>query len=797
MTDPLRVGLAFLVGATASLVAAPTLDDARQALKDGQVQVAIYKLSQNDKKWGNATDQAAADLLLGEALIAAGRYEESVTKLSRLANGNPAAKFLLAESYSALGEPEKAQPLYVALAALPEYASRAAVGQARVLRQLWRSREAVAVLKARSKAAPGDEAVAIELAEQLLDSGDPAAASAAMSGLQSVSARANYLRGRILLAQGEPAQARAVFDTITSCPGRLAAGLAIARAESELQLKEPAEAEKILESFIEEKSFLPGLAEVFAALDHVYAAQTSASSTELRRWSDDSSKALRAGYALFYLARNESRTGNASRGRDLYAEFLAKYPENPLGLDARAELAASLLAEGQASQALTLLESDSGGRAAFLRGRAQAALGQYKAAGASFLDAGEEVPLEREALANAALCTMLSGVPDEKNEAVARLRALPSGAAVLDRFEFLSAMHLAAQRSPSAAARLAAIADSASPHAAQARLALAEWDAALLDYSGAKAQLRRVSTQDGSSPVVQERAAALAVFVADNGAPEAEAEVKRLAEDFLKAYPESTFAPEIHMKLGEMYFRRGDYLAARGEFVDVAEKFPDSPLAEKAVFLTARAMERSMDPKTMLEAIGLYESVAAKGGTLAARARLAQAMLFNALKKPKDALGVFDKILASKPDAELRATALTEAGETLLAEGDKDPANYQRAIAAWKQLTDDPTTSRMWSNQAWFRIGTAYEKLNQPDAALDAYYTVISRGPQDPKGGGEPEYFWYYKSGFEAGTLLQEKKLYKEAIAVYEKISAVDGPRAGEAAERIKKLRLENFIWED
>jgi TolA-binding protein/thioredoxin-like negative regulator of GroEL len=797
MKDSLRIGLAVFVGAAATSFGVSPLDDARQALSDGQVQVAIYKLSQNDRKWGNAADQAAADLLLAEALIAAGRYEESVSRLSRLANGNPAAKLLLAEAYAALEEPEKALPLYVALASLPDYASRAAVGQSRALKQMWRSRDAIAVLKARAKAAPKDEAVELELAEQSLDAGDPAAAGAALSGLQGLSARANYLRGRVLLEQGEPAQARAVFDSITSCPGRLAAGLAIAKAASELQLKEPAEAEKILESFIEEKPFLPGLAEVFAALDRVYAAQSSASSTELRRWSDDSNNALRAGYALFYLARNETRTGNAGRGQELYSEFLAKYPGNPLGLEARAELAAALLVEGHPGQALELLESESGGRASFLRGRALAALGQYKEAGASFLDAAEDSAFEREALANAALCTMLAGVPDDKNEAVVRLRALPGGAAVLDRFEFLSAMHLAAKRDPAAAARLAAIADSTSPHAAQARLALAEWDASTLDLPAAKAQLQRVSKQDGANPVVQERAAALSVFVADSGAPEAEAEVKRLAEEFLKTYPDSTFAPEIHMKLGEMYFRRGDYLAARGEFVDVAEKFPDSPLAEKAVFLTARAMERSMDPKTMFEAIGLYESVAAKGGMLAPRARLAQAMLFNALKKPKDALGVFDKILASKPDAELRATALTEAGETLFAEGDSDPSNYQRAIAAWKQLTDDPAVSRMWSNQAWFRIGTAYEKLNQPDAALDAYYTVISRGPQDAKSGGEPEYFWYYKSGFEAGQILEDRKLYKEAIAVYEKISAVDGPRAGEATERIKKLRLANFIWED
>jgi outer membrane protein assembly factor BamD (BamD/ComL family) len=790
------LGAGLCLGAASGPAWASPLDDARQALGDGQVQVAIYKLTSNDRKWANSAEQAAADLLLGEALIAAGRYQESVTRLSRLAEGNPTARFWLAEAHAALEEPEKALPLYQSLAALPEFASRAAVGQARALKQLWRTRDALAVLETRTKAAPEDEAVFLEWAEQALDAGDLAAAETALAGLKSSSPRAKFLQGRVLLARNEPAQAKAIFDTISTCPAQMAAGLAIARAEAELLLKEPAEAEKILESFIAESATLPGLAEVFAALDRVYAAQPSASSTELRRWAEDSNS-RRGGFALFYLARNEVRAGNEARGREYYRQFVEKFPGNPLGLEARVALAQALLAEGQPEPALALLESEGGGRASFLRGRAEAALGRFKDAEASFLGAAETPTLEREALANAALCAMQAGVSADKNEAMTRLRGVAGGEAALERLEFLAAMHLAARRDPEAAARLTAIAGSSSPYAAQARLALAEWQAAQLDYEGAKAQLRLVSTQNGANAAVQERAEALGVFVADTGEPRADAEVKRLAEAFLKTYPDSAFAPEIHMKLGEMLYRRGDYLAARGEFNEVAEKFPDSPLAEKAVFLSARAMERSMDPKTMAEAIELYEVVATKGGPLSQRARLAQAMLFNALKKPKDALGVFDKILESKPDPELRATALTEAGETWFAQGEADPPSYQRAIATWKQLADDPSASRMWRNQARFRMGAAYEKLNQPDAALEAYYTVIAGGPRAAKDGGEPEYFWYYKAGFEAGKLLEERELWKEAIAVYEKISAVDGPRAGEAAERIKKLRLANFIWED
>lgn len=782
-----------------SSLRATTLDDARKALEDGLPQVALYRLQQ--EKHRDAPDRAAADLLMGEVLFSTGRFDEAIGKLIPLAASEPVAQYWLAESYAALGQPERALPLYRALAREGTFSGRAVIGEARMLHSLWRAGEALELLTARFRANPGEEGIALELAEQALDAGDLALATEALARVASASALANSLRGRVLMAQGAYREARAVFQTIPQWPARLASGLAIALSECQLKTQEPAEAEKPLEAFIEDTPSLPGLGGVFAALDRVYAAQTSPSNTELRRWAEDAADPLRAGFATFYLARNEARAGDVERSRQLFAQFLEKYPGNPLGLAARLELAASLLTAGRAAEAFALVESDAGADAAFLRGRAQAAQGKFADAGANFLEAAEEARIEPEALFNAALCGLLADVPEKQNEGVSRLRALSGGAAALARFEFFAAMRQAARREPDAGRRLAEIASGTSAYAAQARLALAEWDALRLDFPAAHAELQKISNTPDLSPVVEERAGALAVFVADTGEARSGDEVRRLAEAFLKAHPDSRFAPEIHMKLGELYFRGGDYLAARGEFLQIAEKFPDSPLAAKAVFLTAQAMERSMDPATMGEAIALYESVAAAGGPLASRARLAQAMLFNALKKPKDAMGVFERILESRPDPELRATALIEEGETLYAQGEEDPANYQRAIATWKLLADDPSVPRLWSNQALFRTGAAYEKLNQPDAALNAYYEVVSRGPQAVQGASEthaePEYFWFYKAGFDAAALLKERKLWKEAIAIYEKLAAVDGPRAGEASEQIKKLRLENFLWEE
>jgi tetratricopeptide (TPR) repeat protein len=223
----------------------------------------------------------------------------------------------------------------------------------------------------------------------------------------------------------------------------------------------------------------------------------------------------------------------------------------------------------------------------------------------------------------------------------------------------------------------------------------------------------------------------------------------------------------------------------------LARNFPDSPLAEKALFLAAKALSRSMDPDAVQQAVLLYEEVANGGGDLALRARFEQGLLQASLKKPKEAMAIFDKILASKPDTDLRLATLMEEGNTLYNDGSGDPANFQNAIAIWKQISDDTTAPRPWRDQALARMGMAYEKLGDNNSALACDYDVISAQQT-----GVPDFFWFYEAGFNAVRLLESQKLWNEAIKVYQKISAVDGPRAEEARDRMNRLRLENFIWD-
>ena len=306
----MKAFLLVFVLASFAMGADTRLDGARQALQDGLPQVAIYKLRQAPGRKFAKEDQTAAERLLARALFAAGRFDESASLLENSGDSDGESKFWLAENYAALNKPAKALPLYQGLSRDENFAARAAIGAAKMLDALGRASEASEELSIFLNKNPASGEAALKLAEIRLDLGDPGGAIGVLSAREfspQEQPDAAFLVARALLASGEPAGAEEKLRTIKDPPARLAAGVTVALSECRLLQEDPGEAEKIMETYIEENSRLPGLPAAFAALDRVYVYEGAASSTELRRWTADTKNGQRSALALFYLARNEAR----------------------------------------------------------------------------------------------------------------------------------------------------------------------------------------------------------------------------------------------------------------------------------------------------------------------------------------------------------------------------------------------------------------------------------------------------------------------------------------------------------
>ena len=104
-----------------------------------------------------------------------------------------------------------------------------------------------------------------------------------------------------------------------------------------------------------------------------------------------------------------------------------------------------------------------------------------------------------------------------------------------------------------------------------------------------------------------------------------------------------------------------------------------------------------------------------------------------------------------------------------------------------------------WRNEAVWRKGKTLEKLGQKDQALEAYMDIVyKRLPLLTETNQIifPEYYWFGKSVVDAGNLLEQKRAWKEVIALYRVAEKQGGPEIAAWRDRRLKLQRDYFIYD-
>ena len=759
---------------------------AQSALEDGLPAVAINKLE------GSPRTSKDADLILARAYL----DDRKPAKAVELLKSHPAGKigdFWLAQAYAALGRWGEALEMYRACRDEPAVSGEAILGRSRMLRNLGRGQEALDELGPTKEWPEGPlrHLADFDRAELFMDMKRPQDAKLVLDkvspGEPREKVRRDYLMARSLALSGDDSAALMFFDKVKPLDPDMAVGVLTGQAGSLVRLGQSSNAENLLEDFLSKNSDLAGLDAVFSLLDSIYAAQPGSSPDDLKRWANDAEASLRKKLACYYLARFESRLGQEDRVEKLLEKVVAGSADNPAINAAFLELADFRLKQGRPSDALQLLPpKGTSAHTDFLRGLALAALNDPVKASELFLSAASDESLAEAALYNAAVCDLFAGGIKSRgfNLLKDRFPASPK----LDGLRLRKGYELARQNDRGAFEIFENLSKAGDENlSAAANLALAEWEYENNDRAGALGHLRRASASNsgGNDP----QADALLVFLADDGSAD-EAAISA-ATRFLSANAGTAAEPEVMMKLGELLYRKGDFAGARVQFESLAKKYPGTALEFPALFLAAQSASHLQTPSAMNDAMLLFEEVASSTSPLALRARFEQAVLQNVLGKPNEAIVILDKIIVSNGSAELKSAALIEKGKTLYGLGSATPQSYRDAINVWRLVVNDPSSSAAWRNQALARIGSAYENLGDSEAAVAAYYDVIKDGKLAPSA-----FFWFNKAGFAAARLLEASKRWDQAIKVYEMIAAAGGPRSEEAASRINKIRLENFLWD-
>jgi tetratricopeptide (TPR) repeat protein len=792
----------------------PAIKSARTTLNEGLPLIAVEKVKRILKSGSlDAGDRRDALRLMGEAFLAAGQTENARAVLASLVNaGDFEARLLEAHSLAREGEWAKARSAYAVLAADPKAPMAARVGEAESLQALGETEQALAILTPllSDKSLPVE--VRIRTANLYVEDQQLAKARQLLSSVKvndpADKMWAKYVEGRILLAEQQMPAALAHFIKILEPSAPVsenlycAATLGASEARAKLQGLEAAD--KQLETFIWRNPDSPWLELVFQRLDRVYADEKNPTEDDLRKWVQRL-PAGRAALARYYHGRLQAHFKKWEKVQGTLEPFARLYPNHRLLPLVHLLRADAFLAREQLVEAVNALESASRSATTdeqraeieLRTGLVQFRQRELLLAANSFQQAAERSPKIADiARYNAALSWLGQGNEERFAEQFNRLGERPETMTMRRALAIEHGLTQAREGLPEAGDTLRKFLSESPnhPRAEEARLALAEL-ALAKGWTDGTARWLKIATDKPHNEASDDQAAYLAIFLADSKAPRNDAEVIRLGNAFIRDRPISPLLPEVRMKLGQVYFRQSDYANAGSHFAKLVEEFPTNDYAEAALFLAGQCAMRNLNPGSMERGLNYFDLVAERNGPLKFQAREQQALIHVQMKKENEAVALYDVILAAKPpavDADLRASAIIGKGDALMSLGKADPSKLDIALAVLEQLATDPNAAAKWRYHALYKKGKVFEALGRPNEMVEAYNEVLDLNLNSKA----PDYFWFYQCGFEAGRYFEHRQNWPSAIAMYEKVARLNGPRAAQAAETAKKLRLEHFIWD-
>jgi tetratricopeptide (TPR) repeat protein len=809
----------------ATAPADPALAAAEQAMTASLPEVAIVKL--NTFLASNAalddTLRERAERDLTRAMLDSGDAAGALARLDFPSGDDE--RFWKAEALSALGRWEEAAPLYAEVAGNgpSPLVEPATLGQAEALHAVGRWDDAIALL-ARYESATGSTLAGLRLAELYLEDGqiDPARellAHSNPSGPLQTHWR-QYIEGRLYLAEDQAAPALQDFEELLKDPSYLTpalhAGATLGLTEARIVLNGLESADDVIEFYISHYPQSPYLEEMFKRLDAIYAGEANPSDSELQHWAAEAPPE-RTALALYYEGRSLQHQGRQEKAIRAYTEFEVRFPTHKFAFEGWMQTGELYLETGRIPTAIQAFEGAmraSGSpleraRAEIATGNAYFSQGEFLLAAETFSDAASRSDdLWLRATFDSALAWLHVGNYDRFLE---DYNALSQRYPETDeRRDLLLEEGLLQARSgdPRATATLDSFVRDFPDNrrVSEARIALAELGFANGDMDTASQWLQAAYVSD-PSPQSREQGDYLAIFIADSATNRQDDEVLQLGRKFLDTYPNSGLRSQVRMKMGEVYFRREDFANAETQFETLAQESPADPLADKALILAGQSAVRSMGGG-IDHALDLFDRVAKGTGPLKLYARQEQALLETRRGNDKGAIVIYDDILRSNPDTELRFAALCGKADCLVSTGTDAPAslapspapsatgtdNFTAALALYDQVANDPDATAPWRDQALYKKGRCLDKQGLFVPALETYYEVLNGRPGAAQ--DQPDFFWFEKAGYAAAALLEARSQWPGAISILEKVAQAGGPRSAEARKRADQLRLDHFVWD-
>ena len=587
------IGLSILFSQFARAEISAELAEATSPLAESVPEVAVARLETLlNKNLADPEWRAVAEKL-AEAHVSAKQEEAALVLLAdpRLRE-LPWAKFWRAQAFASLRRWADALPLYEQLEAdaTSSFQKAATFGAAEMLRALGRPDEALTKFSALTHDKEWATRAQLRLAKLYIEKGDATNSRRVLDAMQPESVgeenERRLLAGRLELILQRPEKAMSLFEGLLKTPENVPHATLIAAlfgmVDAHVQLKAPDAGADLIEEFIDRYSADPDLSVLFARLDELYREERKPSRSGLEKWVRNPEQPRRT-FARWYLARLETRAGRRDRARQLFRDVRRTSAKPAEVVGALLDFAQLEAEDRRFDEAIAILDDARllhpdppvVDQINLLAAKTQYLAKRFEVATAAFEQIGHSnSPWAKVALLNASAGWLQLGDHERfaaNYDQLERQGVDEESRANLRLEEAL--MQAAKGDSKAATALQQFIRDfPKNPRISEAWVSLAElaFHSSPPRIDEARTNLARAA-ESKPTAAATERADYLMIWIEDSAGAD-EIKVVELAKRFLEQHGASPFAPEVRMKLAEIYYRRQDFANAQTQFEILAQR---------------------------------------------------------------------------------------------------------------------------------------------------------------------------------------------------------------------------------
>ena len=260
---------------------------------------------------------------------------------------------------------------------------------------------------------------------------------------------------------------------------------------------------------------------------------------------------------------------------------------------------------------------------------------------------------------------------------------------------------------------------------------------------------------------------------------------------------EGSKADLLHLKLGELLYKNGDFHEAQLVLQPFPSKYPNSPLLPAALFLAGKAAQQSNTGNALDAALNIFRTLASGNTPFSQPARIEEASVLLRMGKADQCISTLDALLAQQLPRYMRLLALSIQADAWVTKADTNTDTLHKAVNLCTEILNTPNLGLAWKFKALTQRAQFYERLNDQEKALDDYASILMHTPTGDSANKRKDWHWFYNAGFASIRIMSQQQDWNTALAIAQKLARTSGPRAREAATYARRLRLEHFIWQE